>query len=78
MVEDLTDVSSVEIEVSMAEVDESDPSNEKDEPGVVSLSGGLERIVTDLVTVGQVVDVVLLLPGVAAGVRRERMHVAKT
>ena len=78
MVEDLTDVSSVEVKVSMAEMDEGDPSNEKDEPGVVSLSRGLERIVTDLVTVGQVVDVVLLLPGVAAGVRRERMHVAKT
>ena len=62
MVEHLTDVSPVEVEMSMAEVDEGDSSNEENEPGVVSLAGGVERIVTDLVTVGQVVDVVLFLP----------------
>ena len=38
MVEHLTDVSSVEVEVSMTEVNEGNTSNEQDEPRVVSLT----------------------------------------
>ena len=52
----------------VAEVDESNASNEQNQPWVVSLTGGLERIVTDFVTVRQVMNVVLFLPGVAASV----------
>ena len=66
VVEDLADVAAVEVEVSVAEVHEGDASSEKKQPRVVSLALRLERIVTELVTVGQVVHVVLLFEGVAA------------
>lgn len=68
VVEHLADVSSVEVEVSMAEVHESDSSDEEDEPGVVALTLSVKGIVTELVTVGKVMDVVLLFPSVAATV----------
>ena len=68
MEENLTKVSSMEVEVRVAEVNECNASNEQNQPGVVSLTGGLERIVTNFVTVRQVMNVVLFLPGVAASV----------
>lgn len=71
MVKDLADLSAVELEVRVREVAEGDSTHEEQQPGVVSLALGLEGIVTELVTVGLVVDVVLLLPGVPVRVRRE-------
>ena len=68
MVEDLSDVSAMEVEMGVAEVHESDSSNEDDEPGVVTVASRVERIITDLITVGQVMDVVLFLPSVATAV----------
>ena len=77
MVEDLTNVSPVKQEMSVAEVHKSDASNEKDQPWVISLAWGLERIVSDLVTIGQVMDVVLFLPGVTASIWGECVLMAK-
>ncbi len=68
MEENLSKVSSVEVEMRVAEVNECNASNEQNQPWVVSLTRGLERIVTDFVTVGQVVNVMLFLPGVAASI----------
>ncbi len=68
MEENLTKVSSMEVEMRVAEVNECNAGNEKNQPGVVSLTRGLERIVTDFVTVRQVVNVVLLLPSVTTSV----------
>ena len=77
MVEDLTDVASVEVEVRVAEVHKGDASDEKEEPRVVSLALRLKGIVTELVTVGQVVHVGLLFEGVTARVAGEGVVVTK-
>lgn len=71
MVKDLTDVTSVEVEVSVAEVHKGDTSDEKEEPGVISLALRLKGIVTELVTVWQVVHVGFLFESVAAWVAGE-------
>ena len=68
MVEGLSNMSPVEVEMSMAEVHEGDGCDEKKHPGVVALSGRLERIITDFVTVRQVVNVMLFLPGVTSSI----------
>lgn len=77
MVQDFTNVALVEQEVGVAEVHESDTSDEENHPRVVALARGLERIVTELVTVWQVMDVVLFFPSVAASVAGEVVVVAK-
>ena len=76
MVEDFADVALVEVEVSVAEVDKGDTSDKDQQPRVVSLTCRFERIVTDLVTVGHIVDPGLFLPGGGASVAVERMHMA--
>ena len=76
MVEDLTDVAPVEVEVSVAEVHKGDASDEKEEPRVISLALRLKGIVTELVTVGQVMHVVLFLPSVSASIGREVVSMA--
>ena len=68
MVEHLADVSSVEVEVRVREMHEGDSSDEDEHPGVL-VALRVKRVVTELVTVRQVVDVVLFLPSVAASVR---------
>ncbi len=70
-------MSPVEVEMSVAEVNEGDAGDEEDHPRVVTVALGVERIVTQLVTVGQVVHVVLFFPSVATCVGREGMRVAK-
>ena len=65
MVEHLANLSAVESEVRVHEVDERNSAHEDQQPGVVSLSLGVKRIITKFVTVRQVVHVVLLLEGVA-------------
>ena len=65
MVENLTDMAPVEVEMSVGEVNESNACNEENQQGVVARSACIERIVTQLVTVWQIVDVMLFLPGVA-------------
>ena len=77
MVEDLTDVAPVEVEVSVAEVHKGNASDEKEEPGVISLALRLKGIVTELVTVGQVVHVGFLFESVAARVAREGVVVTE-
>ena len=77
MVECFSNMSSVEVEVSMTEVDKSDGCDKKKQPRVVTLSSGLERIVTDFVTVRQVVNVMLFLPGMTSAISREHMVMAK-
>jgi len=76
MVEDLTDLSAVEAVVTGHEVDEGNTGNSDEHPGVVSIASGVERIVTELVTVGLVVHVVLFLEAVSVGVAREDVLVA--
>ena len=76
MIQNFADVASVEVEVSVAELHKGDTSDKEEHPRVVSLAGGLKRIVTDLITVGQVVDVVLLFPGVSTSVAGEVVIVA--
>ena len=73
VIEDLTNVPSVEVEVSVRKVDERDNSDEKQQPRVLSLTSWLKRIVTDFITVWQIMDVVLFLPSVSTTVRRERV-----
>lgn len=75
MIEDLTNVPSVEVEVSVRKVDERDYRDENQQPRVLSLTSWLERIVTDFITVWQIMDVVLFLPSVSTTVRRERVSV---
>jgi hypothetical protein len=62
MVEDFADLASIKLEVRVNEVTETNQSHENDQVGVVSLTLGLERIVTNLVAVRQVVNVVLFVP----------------
>ena len=76
MVKNLTNVAPVEQEVGMAEMHKCDPSDENDQPRVVSLARGLERVITNLVTVGQIVDAVLFLPGVPTSVAGKIVIVA--
>ena len=76
MVQNFANVALVEVEVSVAELYKGDASDKQEHPGVVSLARGLERIVTDLITVGQVVDVVLFFPGVSPSIAREVVIVA--
>ena len=73
VIEDLTNVPPVEVEVSVRKVDERDNSDEKQQPRVLSLTSWLKRIVTDFITVWQIMDVVLFLPSVSTTVRRERV-----
>jgi len=73
VIEDFTNVPSVEVEVSVRKVDERDNRDEKQQPRVLSLTSWLKRIVTDFITVWQIMDVVLFLPSVSTTVRRERV-----
>ena len=69
-------MSSVEVEVRMAKVDKRDACDEQKQVRVVALAGRLEGIVAELVAVGQVMNIVLLLPGVASSVAREVVGMA--
>ena len=76
VVENLADLPSVELEVRVGEMNERDAADKQEQPGVVSLALGLERIVADLVAERFVVDVVFLFEAVAVGVGREYVLVA--
>ena len=76
MVEYLAEVPPVEVQMGVAEMDESDHGDEDDQIGVFTLTFRLERIFTRLVTVRHIVHVVLLLEGVGTAVAREVVHVA--
>ena len=75
MIENFTDMSFVEVEVSVGEVRETNNDRKNHHVWVV-ISMGIERIVTELVTVGHIVDVVLLLKGMSVSVSRELLSVA--
>ena len=77
MVEHLADMAPVEVEMTVAEVDECDASDEQECPGVVSLARRFKRIITDFITIWQVMDVVLLFPSVSTSVAREVVIVTK-
>ena len=76
MIENFADVAPVEVEVSVAEVHEGDASDEQDHPWVVTVAASIEGIVTELVTVGKIMHVVLLLPSVSASIGREVVSMA--
>jgi hypothetical protein len=76
MIEDLTHFAAVEPEVSVAEVDEADDSEEKQQVRVVKLALVFERIIAEFVAVWFVMHVWLVLPVVATGVAAEDVDVA--
>jgi hypothetical protein len=78
MVEHFGDLSPVESEVAVGEVNERVDGAEKHQVGVVSLTLGLERIVTQLIAVRLIVHVVLFLEGVAMRVGGEDVSMAKS
>ena len=75
MIENFTDMSFVEVEMSVGEVSETNDYRENHHVRVV-VSMGIERIVTELVTVWHIVDVVLFLEGMSVSVSRELLSVA--
>ena len=75
MIENFADMSFVEIEVSVGEVRETNDDRENHHVREV-ISLGIERIVTELVTVGQVVHIVLLLERMSVRISRELLSVA--
>ena len=76
MIQYLTRVSPVEVEMRVGEVHEGDAGNKQDHPWVVTVTTRIEGVITHFVPVGQVVHVVFFFPGVAACVGRERVRVA--
>ncbi len=65
MVQDFACLASVEFEVGMTEVNKADTCHEQQQPWVVTLALGLERIITEFVAVWFVMNVVLLFEGMA-------------
>ena len=65
MIEHLACLASVEFEVGMTEVNNADTCNEQQQPRVVTLALGLERIIAEFVPVWFVMNVVLLFEGMA-------------
>lgn len=76
MVEHLTDVPPMEVEMGVTEVDESDNGGEENQVRVISLTFSHERIFTCLVTVRQIMDIVLLFKRMSAAIAREVVHMA--
>lgn len=76
MVEHLADLSAVESEVRVKEVGESYSSHSNEHPGIVSLASRVKRIVTEFVTIRQVVHVVFFLEGMSVGVTSEDVLMA--
>lgn len=68
MVQNFADLPSVKAEMTVGEVDEGDAGAENDQPGVVSLTLGLKRIISKFVPIRLVMDVLFLLPGVSMGI----------
>lgn len=77
MVEDLAQLAAVEPEVCVAEVREAHDSEEQKKVRIVELALVLERIVSQLVTIGFVVHVRLVLPVVTTCVAAENVDVAR-
>ena len=76
MVQDLADLSAVELEVRVSEVSESNTTNEKEQVRVITLALGLKWIIAQFITIWQIVNVVFFLPGVTMRVRCENVLVA--
>lgn len=76
MVQDFADLLAVELHRGVHEVAEADASHIQDQVRVVRLALRVERIITQLVTVGFIMDALLLFEVVAVRVRRENDLVA--
>ena len=76
MVENFARLSSVEAEMSMAEVHEGDNAGKQNHPRVVSLALLFEGIISQLVTIGLVVNFGILLKGHCEGITGEVVSVA--
>jgi len=76
VVQHLARLALVELEVTVTEVDEPHACHEDEQPRVVRLAIGLERVVAQLVAIGFVVHVVFLFERVAVRVGREDVRVA--
>lgn len=77
MVENFTNFTSIELEVGVSEMTETDNSYEDQQVWVVSLTLWFKRIVTDLITIWQIVNVVFFMPLVTVRVTSENMVVTK-
>ena len=69
MIEHLSYFTSVKAEVGMGEVDAANDSHKDEQPWVVALTLGFKWIISELVTIGQVMHISLLLKVVPVGVR---------
>lgn len=76
VVEHFADLAAVELEVRVHEVAETDQTHEDEQVRVVALALGLERIVRNLVTIRQIMDVVLFVPLVPVRVTGEDLVMA--
>ncbi len=75
MVEDLADLSTIEAEMSMTEVNKGDNASEQEHPRIISLALLLERIVSQLITIRLIVNFGILLKGLCESISREDMTV---
>ena len=77
MVEDLPDLSAIESEMSVAEVNERYNTNKEEQPRVISSSLLFEGVVSHFVTKGLIMNLGVLLEGHSIGVTREGVSVTK-
>jgi len=68
VVQDFACLASVEFEVGVTEVNKADTCHKQQQPWVVTLALGLERIIAEFVAVWFVVNIVLLFEGMAVRV----------
>ena len=76
MIENLANLSAVEAEMSMTEVNKGNNSSEQEHPWIVSLALLLEGIVSQLIAIRLVVNLGILLKGLGKGITREAVTVA--
>ena len=68
MIEHFANLSAVEAEVCVAEVNKGDNTSEQEHPRIVSLALLLEGIVSQLITIGLIVHFGILLEGLGEGI----------
>ena len=69
MIEHLSNFTSIKAEVGMHEVDTTNDADKDEQPWVVTLALSLEWIITELVTIWQIVHISLFLKVVSVGIR---------
>ena len=75
MVENLANLSAIEAEVSMAEVNKADYASKQEHPRIISLALLLEGIVSQLVTIRLIMNFGILLKCLSESITREDVAV---